>query len=68
MSMRDIGSGVEILIAGNPAPALATRALYDLGDGISLMKTRRAAAPVAFIWGALAIAAILTRTGAEDED
>jgi hypothetical protein len=68
MSVRDLGSGVELLIADNPAPALATRVIYDLSDGLTLMRTKRTVAPVAFIWGALAIAAILTRTGGEEED
>ena len=53
-------------LAGDSAPALATLALYDFSDGMKLMKTRRTMAPLAFAWGALAIAAILT--GGEERD
>lgn len=66
-AMRDIGSGLQILTAENPAPALITRALYDFNDGVRLVRTRPSVAPLAFLWGLLAIVALLTRPPAPDE-
>lgn len=68
LAMRDIGSGLALLTAPNPAPALLSRALYDFSDGAKLLRSRPSLAPVAFLWALLSIVVILTRPSAHTEE
>jgi hypothetical protein len=68
LAMRDIGSGLQLLTAANPTTALMSRALYDFSDGAKLLRSRPSLAPIAFAWGLLAIATIITKPPGEDKD
>jgi hypothetical protein len=61
MAKRDVMSGVDILTAASPTMPLVSRAFYDFGDGLKLLRRRPSIAWVAFAWGLLAIVALLTR-------
>jgi len=61
MAMRDIGSGLALLTAARPTGVLIGLAISDFGDGAKLLRKKPQLAPVAFIWGLLAVAAIVTR-------
>jgi hypothetical protein len=61
MAMRDVGSGLQILTAANPASALIARAFFDFGDAVKLLRKRPPLAFVAIAWGLLAVAAFFTR-------
>lgn len=67
LAMRDISSGLQILTAANPTSALIGRAIHDFSDAFKLVRRRPSVAPVAIVWGLLAIAAVLTRTPAPVE-
>jgi hypothetical protein len=61
LALRDIASGVRIITASDPAPALRSRIFYDLGDALRLLRRKPVLAPVAVAWGLLAVAVLMTR-------
>jgi len=65
LAMRDIRSGLELLTAPNSVAPLIGRAVSDFSDGAKLLRRRPSLAPIAFLWGLLAIVVILTRPRGE---
>ncbi|HEY7268576.1 MAG TPA: hypothetical protein VH951_01995 [Dehalococcoidia bacterium] len=64
LAMRDLASGIQILTARNPTPALMSRILYDVTDALRLLRRRPRLAPVAVAWALLAGLVMLTRSSA----
>ncbi len=61
MAMRDIGAGIALLTVPNPVPSLIGIAVSDFRDGARLLRSQPRLAPVAFLWGIMAIVTIVTR-------
>lgn len=61
MAARDLGSGIVLLTARDPRPALTARVLYDLSDAVIFGRNRPKVAASALGFAALGIAALRAR-------
>jgi len=61
MAVRDLGSGIVLLAARDPRPALTARVLYDVGDAVIFGRSRPKVAASALGFAALGIAALRAR-------
>jgi hypothetical protein len=61
MAVRDLGSGIVLLAARDPRPALAARVLYDVSDAAIFGRGRPKVAASALGFAALGIAALRAR-------
>jgi hypothetical protein len=61
MAVRDLGSGVVLLAARDPRPALAARVLYDVSDAVIFGRGRPKVAASALGFAALGLVALRAR-------
>ena len=62
LALRDVVSGIQILTSANARGPLISRAMFDFSDFLKLIRKRPSVAPVALLWGLLALAVLFTQT------
>lgn len=61
LGVRDIGSGLALVVAPDPRPAIAGRMLFDLSDAASYSRGRPAVAAMTLGFAALGALALAAR-------
>jgi hypothetical protein len=61
MAVRDLGSGIVLLTARDPRPAMAARVLYDVSDAVLFGRSRPKVAASALGFAALGVAGLRAR-------
>jgi hypothetical protein len=61
MAVRDLGSGIVLLTARDPRPAMAARVLYDVSDAVLFGRGRPKVAASALGFAALGVAGLRAR-------
>jgi hypothetical protein len=61
MAVRDLGSGIALVVSPDPRGAIAARVLYDLGDAAIFGRGRPKVVASALGFAALGIAALRAR-------